>query len=163
MFTKPYTPNERLARLLAQYNRMVLYVKRSDLVLGIPPNPPDGLIRFGEVICPEGIVVKSVNMVTSDAAAVTVFGHYGVGCVLVVLSAQVLGLPTSVIRVRANGAEVGVSAEWSKNNVPALPEYIKNSPDVKLEEYLSFEKVEADAEAHLNALNSLLNRLRVAI
>jgi len=56
-----------------------------------------------------------------------------------------------------------VSAEWSKNNVPALPEYIKNSPDVKLEEYLSFEKVEADAEAHLNALNSLLNRHRVAI
>jgi len=158
MITKPYTPDEKLSKLLDAYNRR-LVVKWSEIVFGGSPN---NFIRLGQVICPEGVSVKFVNMFSGDSAAVTVFGNYPIGCVVILQSSRILGVPTAVMRVKA--IEHGVTAEWSKDGVPNLPRYL-SAGNVRVEGYLSLKKVEEDAEAYLRAVDSLmeLSKPRVAV
>jgi len=101
-------------------------------------------------------------MFSGGSAAITVFGNYPIGCVIILQSSRILGAPTAVMRIKT--LESGVTAEWSKDNVPNLPGYL-SAGNVRVEGYLSLKQVEEDAEAYLRAVDSLmeLSKPRVAV
>jgi len=148
-YTQPYRPSDVLAKLLNTYSRRLSYVRVSERGGGVGFKK----MYHTKVVCPDGDGADCFGMVAEHVVALTVFGGLEIGCVMVLQSSRLIGVPSTIMCVGVRGAcgetVEGVVAEWSRSDTPKLPTIINSHQLSRVKRHVTLNEVELLAEKYL--------------